>query len=135
MFTPGDSERDVDNVNPLVSEPARKMHVSCRCMSAEFLAGARRAPRKSGMHVIASQGAEAGQWTEIMFASQGADASQSTEIITSQGTEIINGDTSCVAEAGQRTEIINGDASHVAEASQRTKILNRDASQVAEAGQ
>ena len=40
VFTPGDSERDIDNVNPLVSEPARKMHVSCKCMSVEFLAGA-----------------------------------------------------------------------------------------------
>ena len=87
-------------------------------MSAEFLAGAQRAPRKSGMHVIVSQGAEASQWTEIMFASQGADAGQSTEIITGQGTKIINGDTSCVAEAGQQTEIINGDASNVAEAGQ-----------------
>ena len=63
VFTPGDNERDIDNVNSLVSEPARKMHVSRRCMSAQFLAGARRAPRKSGMHVIASQGAEASQWT------------------------------------------------------------------------
>ena len=109
VFTPGDSKRDVANVNPLVSEPARKMHVSHRCMSVEFLAGARRAPRKNGMHVIASQGAEASQWTEIMFADKGADASQSTKIITSQGTEIINGDASHVAEASQWTEILNGE--------------------------
>ena len=126
MFTPGYSERDIDNVNPLVSEPARKMHVSHRCMSVEFLAGAQRAPGKSGMHVIASQGAEASQWTEIMFAGQGADASQSTEIITGQGTKIINGDASHVAEAGQWTKILNRDASQVAEAGQWTEIIKEN---------
>ena len=102
VFTPNDSQRGLDEINPLVSENERMTHVSRKCVSGEFFAGSQRVPRKHGVKVITSHGAEAGQQTEI---------------IASQWTEIINGDASHGAEAGQQTEIIAG---------QRTEIIKGD---------
>ena len=134
VFTPNDSQKGLDEINPLVSENVRMTHVSRKCVSGEFLVGARRVPRKSGIKVTTSRGAEAGQRTKIIAgprteiinrdASQGAEAGQRTETIAGLRTEIINEDTSQGAEAGQRTETINEDPSQMAEAGQRTEIIN-----------
>ena len=120
------------------------------CVSAEFRAGARRAPKRRRMNEndkrSSQEGAEAGPRTErikLCASQNGAEAGPRTEIINQSAsqvwadagprTERIKGDASCRAEAGPRTEIINGISSPGLDMGQQRTMINDETSQVTEA--